>query len=228
MLHRLDEPGLLRAERDDTDVSDAKDRTAMNESRRPDQSSGQNAPLDESSGLNGRRSLPLYLSFSLLTTRLLLAAMFLYSGAAKLGFLGLEYGNTPFEFATAIRKFQLVQYDLIPDLAFIIPWVEVICGLTLLLGLAARGSAVLLKLLLASFTIGMVLVLMRGISIPSCSCFGGKIAEFSPALGAVLEPPVGMVSIGRNVVLMGMCFFIACKGPGCFSFDAISAGRRRG
>lgn len=222
MLHRLDERDLLRCRTadGDSDQSDDKDQFLMDDLNHDDPAHA------DSFARNGKGALPLYLSFTLLTTRILLAALFLFSGLAKLGFLGTEYGNSPLEFATAIRKFQLVQYDLIPELAFIIPWVEVVCGLALLLGLAARGSAVLLNLLLASFTIGMILVLLRGIEIPACGCFGGKITEFSPLLGAVLEPPVGFMSIGRNVVLMGLCFFIACKGPGCFSFDAISARRR--
>ena len=171
-------------------------------------------------------STPIWESSLLLLLRLVLAGLFLFSGAAKLGFLG-SYGNSPLEFATAIRKFQIVHYDLIPYLAFILPWIEVIGGVLLLIGLSSRGAAFLLKMLLAAFTVGMLIVIARGIEIGSCGCFGGRLAEHFGVVGEFLEAPVGWTSILRNIILMGLCFVIVWRGPSVVSLDAIAASRRR-
>lgn len=173
-----------------------------------------------------QRPTPMWESSLLLLLRLALAGLFLFSGAAKLGFLG-SYGNSPVEFATAIRKFQIVQYDLIPYLGFIIPWVEFIGGALLLIGLSSRGAAFLLKMLLAAFTVGMLIVIVRGIEIGSCDCFGGRLAEHFGVVGKFLEAPVGWTSILRNLVLMGLCFVIVWRGPGVVSLDGVVASRRR-
>jgi len=162
---------------------------------------------------------------ALLLLRLVLGGLFIFSGAAKLGFLG-SYGNSPVEFATAIRKFQIVQYDLIPYLAFIIPWVEVTGGLLLLIGLSTRASSIMIKALLASFTIGMLLVIARGITIGDCSCFGGRLAAHFGVIGRFLEAPVGWTSIFRNIILIGLCLIITIKGAGIFSLDHIAATNR--
>ncbi len=233
MLHRINEPNILQNDQSQSPATEIhrlkqhdnddyiKDSNPMTNSNTTDQ-------FDDSPELNSLQTatLPLYLSCSLLTTRLVLAALFIFSGIAKLGFLPTTIGNTPDEFATAIKKFQLVEYNLIPDLAFILPWVEVVGGIALLLGLASRGAALLLKFLLGSFVVGMALAMVRHIDISDCTCFGGKLAEISPVLGAIFEPPVGAYSILRNLILMALCFFVIYKGPGKFSFDNIAASRR--
>ena len=162
----------------------------------------------------------------LLLLRIVLAGLFIFSGAAKLGFLG-SYGNSPVEFATAIRKFQIVQYDLIPYLAFIIPWTEVICGILMLIGLSTRAASIVLKMLLASFTIGMLIVIARGITIGDCSCFGGRLAAHFGFIGRFLEAPVGWTSVFRNVILIGLCLLITMKGAGMFSLDHLVTDNQR-
>ena len=76
-----------------------------------------------------------------------LAGYFLYSGYAKIG--------DPVVFLKSI-----LQYDALPEepaiflnaSAVILPWLEVVCGLALLLGVMTRGAAINLALMLAVFT----------------------------------------------------------------------------
>ncbi len=165
-----------------------------------------------------------WLSVTLLITRLFVAALFIFSGAAKLGFLR-EYGNSPVEFATAIRHFKVLHYDLIPQAAYIIPWMEVVCGLSLVFGLMTRGAAVVLNMLLIAFIGGMILVIVRGINVEDCSCFGGKLAENFGLIGEFLEAPIGPISVLRNLFLMALCTLLLYGGSGFLGLDRLTQRR---
>ena len=105
---------------------------------------------------------------------------------ATILYLGLNKALHPVDFLKLLR-----QYDLTPDalllnsLAAALPWFEIFCGLLLLAGIAVRGTALTLTLLLASFT---VLVLHRALllgvaqNIPFCAvkfdCGCGAGEEF--------------------------------------------------
>lgn len=82
-----------------------------------------------------------------LIVRLFLGGLFVYMGVNKIGH--------PVAFLKQIHL-----YDMLPVAppqamnltAIALPWVEVICGLALILGLWRRGSAVLIALMLGVFT----------------------------------------------------------------------------
>jgi uncharacterized membrane protein YphA (DoxX/SURF4 family) len=55
-------------------------------------------------------------------------------------------------------------------IATILPSLELLCGLSLILGLYPRTSALLITLMLIGFTILIISALLRGLDI-SCGCF---------------------------------------------------------
>jgi len=183
------------------------------------------ASQGESNGRSGFSHNAFTLS-GLLIVRIVLAGLFLFSGLAKLDVLG-TYGNTPKEFATAIHKFKLLDYSLIAEAAFVIPWLEVVCGAALLFGLAARGAAYVANILLIAFSGGLILAIFRDLDIENCTCFGGRLAEQFGLIGAVLEPPVGWSSVIRNVILLGLGVLVMLGGAGYLSIDRL-LGRKRG
>jgi len=66
---------------------------------------------------------------------------------------------------------------MLPDLlsriyGYILPYSEIIIGLFLLAGILLRLSASFAGLLTLSFTIAKISVMVRGISIGYCPCFG--------------------------------------------------------
>src|SRR5208283_151190 len=78
--------------------------------------------------------------------RWLLGAAFLY--------LGLNKALHPVEFLKLLRQYELVHSSLpLNSIAAALPWFEVFCGLLLLTGVAVRGTAVMLILMLVPFTI---------------------------------------------------------------------------
>jgi len=97
------------------------------------------------------------LNFSAVLARWLLGSAFIYTGLSK--------GLHPADFLKLLRQYDLVQSSLpLNSIAGALPWFETFCGLLLLAGIAVRGTALTLMLMLVPFT---VLVFRRALAIQS-------------------------------------------------------------
>ena len=96
--------------------------------------------------------------------RLGLAAVFLVSGVLK--------AVDPDAAYVAVRAYDVLPKAGVALVAGILPWLEVVLGLLLLVGLATRVVAVASAGLLVVFIAGVTQAWARGLSI-DCGCFGG-------------------------------------------------------
>jgi len=124
--------------------------------------------------------------------RWLLGAAFLY--------LGLNKALHPVEFLKLMRQYDLGQGALLlTTVAALLPWFEIFCGLLLLAGVAVRGTALLLILMLVPFT---ALVLRRALAIQSALAIPFCAVKFDCGCGT------GEVFICRklleNLFLLGL------------------------
>ena len=111
-------------------------------------------------------------------SRWLLGAVFLY--------LGLTKALHPVDFLKLLRQYDVTQYPLLLNsLAALLPWFEIFCGLLLLAGVAVRGTALTLTLMLITFTLLVwhrALQLQVALHIPFCAvkfdCGCGTGEEF--------------------------------------------------
>lgn len=99
-----------------------------------------------------------------LVARLLLGGVLLVAG-------GLKVGN-PLGSARAVQGYDVMPFAVAEYIGYALPWVEVVIGLLLVLGLFTRTSALLGALLMAAFVIGITQAWVRGLTI-DCGCFGG-------------------------------------------------------
>src|SRR5438094_10194429 len=84
-----------------------------------------------------------------LLARCLLGAVFIY--------MGLNKALHPVEFLKLVRQYNVTDHYLLLNLvASALPWFEIFCGLLLVLGIAVRGTALLLVAMLVPFTIVIV------------------------------------------------------------------------
>lgn len=97
-----------------------------------------------------------------LFARLLLGSVFIYASIDKL--------QDPAPFASSIGNYKIISAELSIIAATILPWLEILCGISLLLGIFVKGSSMTLTLLLFIFTIAVISALARSLDI-SCGCF---------------------------------------------------------
>lgn len=76
----------------------------------------------------------------------------------------------PPSFAHMIYNYRILPGSLIHISALIMPWVEVLCGLALILGVWTRAARTIIALLLVTFIVAISVNLLRGNAI-DCGCF---------------------------------------------------------
>ena len=105
------------------------------------------------------------LNLSALLLRWLLGAAFLYAGLSK--------ALHPVDFLKLLRQYDLVHSSLLLNsIAAALPWFEIFCGALLLAGVAVRGTAVTLMVMLVPFTMLVfhrALAIQSALEIPFCA-----------------------------------------------------------
>lgn len=147
----------------------------------------------------------------LLIVRVALGAMFVFAAWMKL--------KNPQAFADAVLAFKVFEgADHLAVLTtFVVPWMEMICGVLLIVGLWSRAAAIALCVQLLVFTGGIISVLVRKMDV-TCGCFG----EYEwPCSG-----PVSMCHVGRNTVLLIGMGLLAWRGGGVVGLDGLRWRRR--
>jgi uncharacterized membrane protein YphA (DoxX/SURF4 family) len=106
-----------------------------------------------------------------------LGGIFIWMGASKTGH--------PEVFLKLIRQYNLTpDYFVLNSLASTLPWFEIFCGLLLVCGVAVRGVALVLAVILAAFTFAvwqraLALEGIRGIPFCAvkfdCGCGNGEV-----------------------------------------------------
>jgi len=100
----------------------------------------------------------------------------------------------PADFAKSIWYYHLSPGSLINLTALILPWLELVCGVCLILGLWYRGAVVWVNVMTIMFIIALATAVARGLDI-DCGCFKAAQADGGNTLTALLEdiPLVVMV-----------------------------------
>jgi uncharacterized membrane protein YphA (DoxX/SURF4 family) len=92
---------------------------------------------------------------------LALGSAFIYSGFTKV--------FNPYEFAAAIQAYQIFSQFLVGLSAALVPWVELVSGAFLVLGIKPRSSLLIIQILLLIFIILIAVTWGRGLEI-DCGC----------------------------------------------------------
>jgi len=99
----------------------------------------------------------------------------------------------PQEFARIVYHYQIVgPSDVLPPLlpnllAVSLPWIELLAGLALVVGLWRRESALLVAALLMVFILAVSSTLVRGIDIQNCGCFSLDAQGRAAGIKLILE-----------------------------------------
>lgn len=97
--------------------------------------------------------------------RLILGVVFVYASLDKIAH--------PDDFAKIVYNYHFLPGQVINLFAIILPWVELLTGLALILGIFVESAALIIGTLLFVFVIGLVTAVLRNLDI-SCGCFSTK------------------------------------------------------
>lgn len=113
--------------------------------------------------------------------RLALGGVFFWAGGRKL--------LDPAQFSVAVSHYRILPPALDNLVAITLPWLEVVAGVFVLMGIWVRAATLIIASLTAAFLLAIGVALARGLNI-ECGCFGtvgGRpIGLFSLALDALL------------------------------------------
>ena len=145
---------------------------------------------------------PTALAVLQLVCRLVVGGVLVWAGVTK----ALDRQS----FSNAIDGYRMVPEALVSPLAVALPWLEILVGSALVLGLFTRFAAVASAVLVGFFVVALVQAKARGLQI-DCGCFGGG----GPGTG------IGWWDILRDVALLAAAAFVAWRPRGAWGLDEL-------
>lgn len=136
-----------------------------------------------------------------LVLRLILGIIFLYSGIMK--------AVDPAGFAQAIANYRILPEMMINPAAIVLPWVEIVIGGNLLLGVMIEGAALVSSILFLIFGVALTVNIVRGLDV-ACGCFSTSTEAAS----------INGFYILRDVVLLVMAVHVLFCDNGMASLTA--------
>jgi len=144
-----------------------------------------------------------YSKYFVLAGRLVIGGLFLYASINKI--------FDPAGFASSIRNYMILPPEWSNVAALILPWIEVIAGAFLIVGVQIKPSALLTTGMLALFFVAIVYAFSVGLDI-DCGCFSTK--PDSPGR-------VGIYHIIRDGTLFLVSFFVLAADKGDFGLSGL-------
>ncbi len=123
--------------------------------------------------------------------RVILGAMFLYSGFFKV--------KDPAGFGDVILQYDILPSLLVPYAALLISYLELICGALLIIGYRIKSSSLILITLVSLFTLILFITVLRGKNF-DCGCF--EMERFG------ISEEVGYPLIVRDLIIIGFLLLV--------------------
>jgi uncharacterized membrane protein YphA (DoxX/SURF4 family) len=127
-----------------------------------------------------------------LAARWILGLTFIYASYHKI--------LAPADFAKIVYGYDLFPSGIINLIAIVVPFIELIAGLTLILGIYPRSAVMIINGLLVMFIIVLAINLIRGHEF-DCGCFSAKEAGYFSSAGSTLVRDIIYLILGLQVFL---------------------------
>ena len=131
-------------------------------------------------------------NWGIIIIRLIVGGFFIYASIDKIIYPG--------EFAKIIHNYRLLPPEFINLSAIVLPWIELIAGVSLIAGFKYRGANLIIMFMLIVFIAALSINLARGVNI-NCGCFSTSSMVKSNLLIRIIE----------DVMLICGCIIISLK-----------------
>jgi len=116
-----------------------------------------------------------------LVLRIFVGYFFIYSSVSKIPY--------PAQFADLLASYRLFPYPVVNILAVVVPWLELVTGLFIIIGLRNRASVIIIMLMYIGFAVAVGLNVIVDSPI-TCGCYD------------TVGEPVSWMKVGKNMVWM--------------------------
>jgi uncharacterized membrane protein YphA (DoxX/SURF4 family) len=139
-----------------------------------------------------------------LAARVIVGAVLIYAGAAKTAVPAEEFANV-------ILAYSVLPADMALPLAAFLPWIELLVGWALLLGVETKLASAFGGVMFSTFLLALGHAVAAKIPLPNCGCFGDAI-HLTPSQGLMFDS-----------TLLALCVLCWRSGSGPVSLDAWTA-----
>jgi len=147
----------------------------------------------------------------LLIIRLVLGGLFVY--------MGIEKALNPIDFLKVVREYHMVPEQppiMLNLIAAALPWIEIWCGCLLIAGVALRGSAMLLLVMLVAFT---VMIALRALHIHDTQSIPFCEIEFDCGCGNGVEWICGKIPKNIGLSILSLIVLLSRSRKLCLRGD---------
>jgi uncharacterized membrane protein YphA (DoxX/SURF4 family) len=127
----------------------------------------------------------------------------------------LDKVQNPAAFSRAVSYYHVLPPEVINVFALVVPWVELLGGIALIVGLGSRGAGLVIGGLLVIFIVALISAIARGIDI-SCGCFSTAPGE---------GHKVGYDLVVRDILMLVATVPLLLSGGGTLSLDDLLRAR---
>jgi uncharacterized membrane protein YphA (DoxX/SURF4 family) len=139
------------------------------------------------------------MNWVILALRIAIGAIFVVAGVSKLGHADV--------FAAQIAGFRLLPQIVIAPMATVLPFLEILLGGYLILGLFTRTAAWIAVAFFAAFDAAIASAVVRGMTV-SCGCFGPNDTTVTT-----------WAEVARDFVFVVLAVIVAVRPPGTLALD---------
>ena len=127
-----------------------------------------------------------------LAARWILGLTFIYASYYKI--------MAPADFAKIIYGYDLFPYGAINLIAIVLPFIELIAGLALILGMYTHSAALIINGMLVAFIVVLSINLIRGLEF-DCGCFSVKETGYFSSAKSTLVRDIIYLILGLQIFL---------------------------
>jgi putative oxidoreductase len=124
--------------------------------------------------------------------------------------------SEPSQFALSIATYDVLPLGLVNLMAILLPWLEVITGVTLIAGFWTRASALGILGMMVMFTAAIAIALARDLHM-SCGCFASAEAE----------DDISALTMVRDLLWTAGAVYVLSVDDGRFGVDGLVRRLRR-
>jgi putative oxidoreductase len=117
----------------------------------------------------------------------------------------------PASFALDIATYDLLPLSLVNLVAIVLPWIELVAGGMLLLGVRARAGGLLVAAMMLIFSVALAAALARGLDM-SCGCFASQ---------GVAEDPISWLTLARDLGWLALAILVTGWDRGLLGLERL-------